>query len=49
MLKDGNITVLDCIDSAENGWFVILNDGRIMGFTNGKGKNVKVSKMQMSL
>lgn len=32
-----NITVQDCINSAEKGWFVILNNGRISGFTNSKG------------
>lgn len=29
-----NITVQDCIDSAEKGWFVILHKGRVLGFTN---------------
>lgn len=29
-----NITVQDCIDSAKRGWFVILHNGRILGFTN---------------
>lgn len=34
-----NITIQDCIDSAERGWFVILHNGKILGFTNSKGES----------
>lgn len=35
----GVITVQDCIDAAEKGWFVILHNGQILGFTNSKGRS----------
>lgn len=28
------ITVQECIESAKKGWYVILHNGKIMGFRN---------------